>query len=105
MDKIEKALQKLTDKERIWVKDILERLSLKKIRGLDIKKLKGRQDIFRVRKGNIRILYRLTADNKLYVLAIERRSERTSVSKLLSLMKIACIITQLIPDQMYYGLA
>jgi mRNA-degrading endonuclease RelE of RelBE toxin-antitoxin system len=77
VDKIEKALQKLTDKERKWVKDIIERLSSRKIRGLDIKKLKGREDIFRVRKSDIRIIYRLAPDDKIYILAIERRHENT----------------------------
>ena len=77
MDNIEKGLQKLTDKERGWVKEILEKLSSKRIQGLDIKKLKGKEDIFRVRKGDIRILYKLTKDDKFYVLAIERRSEDT----------------------------
>lgn len=77
MDKIEKALEKLTRKEQGWVKEILERLVSGKREGLDIKKLKGRKDIFRVRKSDIRILYRVLSDGKIYVLAIERRREDT----------------------------
>lgn len=44
--------------------------------GLDIKKLRGYQDVFRVRKGRIRIIFK--HDRKdIYVLTIERRSEST----------------------------
>lgn len=76
-DKIEKALGKLTEKERRWVKEILERLSSGKSESLDIKKLKGREDIFRIRKGNLRIIYRRAAREKVFILAIERRREGT----------------------------
>ena len=77
MDKIEKALQKLTQKERGRVKDILKRLFSGNVRGLDIKKLKGREDIFRVRKSDIRIIYQVTLDKKIVILTIERRHEDT----------------------------
>ena len=76
MDKLEKALKRLTEKEREWAREILELLCPKNVRGLDIKKLKGRDDIFRVRKGNLQILYRVK-DGKIFILAIERRSEKT----------------------------
>jgi len=77
MDKIEKALQKLIPKERKWVKEILRQLEAGQKINLDIKKLKGRDDIFRVRKSNIRIIYRTDADGKLFILTIERRKEKT----------------------------
>ena len=77
MDKIEKALQKLTQKERGRVKDILKRLFSGNVRGLDIKKLKAREDIFRVRKSDIRIIYQVTLDKKIVILTIERRHEDT----------------------------
>ena len=76
MDKIEKALSRLSAKEREWVKGVLEKLSVGQAGGLDIKKLKGREDIFRARKGDIRIIYRMR-QKKILILAIERRSERT----------------------------
>ena len=74
MDKIGKALQKLSAKERDWVKQILRQLSTNSLAGLNIKKLKGRDDIFRVRKGDIRIIYRM-ANNAILILAIERKNE------------------------------
>lgn len=76
MDKIEKFLRKLSQKEREQIKEILEQLHRKNWSGLDIKKLKEREDIFRVRKGNFRIIYRMTKNN-IFILAIERRKEKT----------------------------
>ncbi len=76
MDPIEKALKKLTSKEREHIKAILAKLISNKTQGLDIKKLKGRDDIFRVRKGDIRIVYRKKQD-ELFILLIERRNEAT----------------------------
>lgn len=76
MDKIEKALKRFHEKERFWIKDILTRLQHGNFKGLDIKKLRGREDIFRIRKGDIRIIYRFK-EKKFFVLAIERRNEKT----------------------------
>ncbi len=77
MDKIEKALNKLSDKEKKIVQTILEQLHNKQLRNLDIKKLKGRNDIYRVRKGKIRIIYRIDDLGKIFILAIERRTDTT----------------------------
>jgi mRNA-degrading endonuclease RelE of RelBE toxin-antitoxin system len=76
MDAIEKALKKLTAQEREWVKELLGKLALGRTQGLDIKKLKGRDDIFRIRKRDIRIVYRKTHE-VISALLIERRSEQT----------------------------
>lgn len=77
MDKIAKALKKLAAGEKETVKAILAKIDCLDFNGLDIKKLKGRQDIYRVRKGKIRIIYRLNDDNKIIVLTLERRNDNT----------------------------
>ncbi|MEK7181017.1 MAG: type II toxin-antitoxin system RelE/ParE family toxin [Patescibacteria group bacterium] len=76
MDKIKKALAKLNKKEKALVGHILSRLQSGDFQGLDVKKLKGREDIFRVRKGDMRIIYK-TKNKKISILAIERRNEKT----------------------------
>ncbi len=76
MDKIAKALNKLHPKERAQIKDTLLKLQSGDAAGLDIKKLNGRDDIFRIRRGNFRILYRLETGT-IFILAIERRNEKT----------------------------
>lgn len=77
MDRIEKEIRKLSERERGWVKEILKLLRRDKTASLDVKKLKGREDIFRIRKGDIRIIYRLTSRKEIFVLSIEKRKERT----------------------------
>ena len=76
MDKIEKALRKLTNRERSEVTALLSKLKSKKYQGLDIKKLKGSDVIYRIRKGSLRIIYRISEES-IFILAIERRRENT----------------------------
>ncbi len=76
MDKIEKELFKLSGKERGQIKKILIKLNAGDFVGLDVKKLKGRESIFRVRKGNFRIIYRLQGKD-IFILIIQRRHKDT----------------------------
>ena len=77
MDRIEKALKKLTPKERVVIRTVLMSLKNQQLDRLDLKKLKGRDDIFRIRKGQIRILYRTGPQGAISILAIERRGDTT----------------------------
>ena len=76
MDKIEKALNKLNSREREKLKKILIQIDKKDFQNLDLKKLKGRNDVFRIRKSNMRIIFR-KIDNSIKILSIERRSSKT----------------------------
>lgn len=76
MDKIQRALNKLRLKERQAVKVILQKLANRNFSSLDLQKFKGRDDIYRVRKGGIRIICR-SANGQIFILAIERRSDTT----------------------------
>lgn len=77
MDKIAKALKKLSQNQRELIKEILVKLKNKQLENLDCKKLKGRNDIFRIRKGQLRIIYRQDDKGNIFILAIERRSDTT----------------------------
>jgi mRNA-degrading endonuclease RelE of RelBE toxin-antitoxin system len=74
--KIDKELAKLSAKERAVVKAVLTQLKKSDEQGLQIAKLKGHQDIFRVRKGRLRIIYQ-QGEKAIHILAIERRSKAT----------------------------
>jgi len=76
MDKIEKALKKLSAKERLQIKHIFTKLNSGKFEGLNIKKLKGREDVFRVKRGDLRIIYRV-GGRDIFILSIDRRREDT----------------------------
>lgn len=77
MYNIAKALEKLRPAERKKIKDILLKLKNNNLSHLDIKKLKGREDIYRLRQGRIRIIYRIDNKDNIFVLTIERRSDNT----------------------------
>ena len=74
VDKITKELKKYSPKEKKWVDFILQKVKRGDFSDLEIKKLKGRQDIYRVRKSDIRIIYR-NYNGKVSLITIERRSD------------------------------
>lgn len=76
MDKIEKALKSLTSQERKKLKDILAQVDEGDFQNLDLKKIKERTDIYRVRKKSIRIIFRKAQSNSIKVLTIEQRSSK-----------------------------
>jgi mRNA-degrading endonuclease RelE of RelBE toxin-antitoxin system len=76
MDKISKALRLLSPREQALLKAILIRIKQGDLKGHDLRKLKGHDDIFRIRKGDIRIIFSKKED-KIMILAIERRSDNT----------------------------
>ena len=77
MDQITKALKKLNPGEREAFKGILQNLQAGYLVGFDIQKLKGRHDVYRLRKGVYRIIFRKDAQGVVYILAFERRSDTT----------------------------
>ncbi|MEK9175729.1 MAG: hypothetical protein AAB795_04060 [Patescibacteria group bacterium] len=76
MDKITKFLNKLSSKEKEVVVNIISHILANDFFHLDIKKLKGENNIFRVRKGDIRIIFQKKKNN-IFILAVERRSDTT----------------------------
>jgi mRNA-degrading endonuclease RelE of RelBE toxin-antitoxin system len=79
MDKIEKLLNKLSEKERAALKALLTQIKTGNLENLDIKKLVNRENIFRIRKGKLRIIIHKTT-NSITILTVERRSDNTYTS-------------------------
>ncbi len=77
MDKISKALKKFNPKEQKNVQQILLKIKNNSLAGLNIEKLKAYNNIFRVKKGNIRIIYRIDHNKNIFIITIERRSDKT----------------------------
>lgn len=77
MNEIEKMLQKFTDEESELYKIIIQKLEEHDIVGLDIKKLRGYADIYRVRKRKVRVIFKYGDDGHVKVLTLDRRSENT----------------------------
>lgn len=76
MDSIEKALKKLTLKQRGELSDLLVQIQAGQLENLDVKKLIGKKHIYRVRKGDLRIIFERLKD-KIQILALEHRSTTT----------------------------
>ena len=76
MDKIDKFLKKIPEETRREIHKIISLIIKGDLKSLDIKKLKGRENIFRVRRGKIRIIYGIF-DGETKILAIEKRSDNT----------------------------
>ena len=77
MDKITKALIKLIPKERKAIETIIQLIEDKSFENLDIKALKGYKNIYRARKGHVRIIFEITKKQTVIILGVERRSEKT----------------------------
>lgn len=76
MPGIKKLLSKFNREERIAIESLIKDIVSLNWKRLDIKKLKGHQNIFRVRRGKIRIIF--VKDKKdIRIFSIERRSEKT----------------------------
>ena len=76
MDRIGKALRKLSKSEQRALKAILREILAGNLTGLDVKKLKGHEEIYRVRKGSIRVIFR-KSNGLFHILTIERRTDTT----------------------------
>ena len=77
MDKIAKALKSLLPKERKLIKKILLKIKNNSLSGLDLKKLKNCDNIFRVRQGRLRIIFKKHNNGRCFILTVERRSDKT----------------------------
>lgn len=78
MDHIAKALALLSEKERKAIRNALLALQdTEQRKNIQVKKLRGRDDVYRVRVSNVRIIFLQHKSGEFFVLAIERRSEKT----------------------------
>jgi len=76
MPTLKKLLSKFDREERFALEILIEKIISLNWKKLDVKKLKGYQEVFRLRKGKIRIIF---SKNKMDVsiINIERRNEKT----------------------------
>lgn len=76
MEKLKKFLSRLTPAEREKVEQIITAILSGRYQNLDLKKLKGHRDIFRVRVGSIRIIFTVSGTD-IHLLEISRRDDTT----------------------------
>jgi len=77
MDPISKLLSRLTDKERARLKEVMARIKAQNLKGLDVKKFEGFEDLYRIRVGAFRFHLRRTSSGIFYVINLDRRTTTT----------------------------
>ncbi len=77
VDRITKALRKLSDKESRSLQRLLRQIKAGDVGGLDVRKLKGHRDIYRVRRGRMRVIYRMDRNGTVSILTVEHRTDTT----------------------------
>lgn len=75
MDKIEKLLRKICEKERILLKEAIKSLITGETKGMNIIKIKD-TDFFRIKKGKFRIIFHYNNDNVI-IDSVKLRNENT----------------------------
>ena len=76
VDKINKALAKLSPKKQQQILALFQKIKAGDFVGLDRKKLKGYANLYRVRKGRIRVIY-TQDDTGIQILAVKNRDDQT----------------------------
>ncbi len=76
-DRIKKILAQMSRKEREQIIDLIETILQRRFSGLDMKKLKGHGSAYRVRKGDFRIIFTMSVDHEIRIVALERRTDTT----------------------------
>ena len=71
VDRLQKTIDRLSRQEAQALARIMQTIETGSLVGLDVKKLKGRDDVFRIRFGKHRLILK-KADDGWNVLAIER---------------------------------
>ena len=75
-DKIEKFLAKLSGRELLSVQAAIIDILNKDLAHLDVKPLAGSRGTYRVRKGRIRIIFRMR-NEEVKILAVANRDDKT----------------------------
>lgn len=76
-DRMDKILNRLSAKERTAILLIIKQILAGRFSHLDLKKLRGAKHIYRIRKGDFRIIFSMPDPTDIRVIAIERRSKTT----------------------------
>ncbi|MEK7117520.1 MAG: type II toxin-antitoxin system RelE/ParE family toxin [Patescibacteria group bacterium] len=76
MQRIEKVLRKLSREERLKVERGIEKILNRDFVGLNVRKIRGKEDVYRVRIGRVRIIF-FWKDTQTDILIVDRRNDNT----------------------------
>ena len=73
---LEKFLAKLSTKERLVALDLIKRVKMQALIGMNIKSLKGSDGYYRARKGRLRLIYFFDGDTAI-IKSLSYRDDQT----------------------------
>ena len=76
MNRIQKFLSKLNKKERVVADELIACILSSELYDLNVKKLRGFSSLYRVRKGDLRIIFS-QSDRGVNILDVSRRNDST----------------------------
>ena len=76
VDRITKRLNKLSRKDRDAAELVLARVKRGELKALHVKKLRGSDNLFRVRKGRVRVIFAVQGKN-YEIIDVDLRSDTT----------------------------
>mgnify|MGYP000462868740 CR=1 FL=1 len=76
MDKVSKFLKRLSKQERQKLETVIKDVLIGNIQNIEVKKLSGYKNIFRVRVGDIRIVFE-NKDGSIKLIFVGRKKEDT----------------------------
>jgi mRNA-degrading endonuclease RelE of RelBE toxin-antitoxin system len=77
VDRMSKNLAKFPRDDRTSLLALMKRIEKNDLEGLQIKKLSGHENAYRVKKGDFRIIFSKRTSQENVLIAVERRSEST----------------------------
>lgn len=77
MDKIDKTLLRIPDRHRRKILTTSKQIRTGKLEGLNLKKLRGSKDLFRVRVGKYRVIIQVRSGNNPVIIDVSKRDDRT----------------------------
>lgn len=76
MNKIDKFLSRLSFKERIIALEYIDAVKSRNFKDLNFKKLKGFEDLYRIRKSKLRIIFYMNK-SEVRIIKIDNRNDHT----------------------------
>lgn len=77
MDLFQKFLNRLDKKRKIAIQNVMEKIHAGDFANLDVKKLKGEDNVYRVRKGRIRIKFTIKPTGTVEFIDVDFRDDNT----------------------------
>jgi len=77
MNKLQKFLSKLNPEERIVANELIDKIISNNTVGLNVKKLKGSDNLYRIRKGDLRLIYLKNENGIISILDAGKKNDTT----------------------------